>query len=66
MPSAITYQLKLLRVTAPHFMDYAIWHKHEGKWRCIFAAPTLRWMVKLDPKEVQTYIEKKGWVYLWL
>jgi hypothetical protein len=36
---------RLLRVESTHFVAGAIWDKHDGKWRCVRAAPILKWMI---------------------
>lgn len=55
----------LLRIEAPHFVAGAIWRKVDGEWRCIDAAPIIRWMVGKD-KSIAAYLRKKGWMYQWL
>lgn len=57
---------RLLRVTAPHFVAGAIWRRDGPAWRCVDAAPILRWMVGKGAGEVKDYIARKGWAWEWL
>lgn len=56
---------KLLRVVAPHFVAGAVWEFKHG-WQCVEAAPIIKWMVGKHPREVSSYLERKGWSYEWL
>lgn len=56
---------KLLRVEAPHFVAGAIWVR-DGAWKCIEAAPILKWMVNESAETVREYLERKGWKHQWL
>ena len=53
----------LLRVEAPHFVAGAIWLR--DPWRCIDAAPILKWMVGKPAPDVARYLQKKRWPYNW-
>ena len=55
----------LLRVTAPHFVAGAIWVK-DNRWKCVEAAPIIKWMIGKSPVEVQYYLNQRQWQYQWL
>lgn len=57
---------RLLRITAPHFVAGAIWRQVGPAWRCVDAAPILRWMVGMGAGEVRGYMTSKGWSWEWL
>lgn len=57
---------RLLRVEAPHFVAGAIWEKSPAGWRCIEAAPILRWMVGKDRTQIATFLKNKGYSWSWL
>jgi hypothetical protein len=71
--------VKLLRVTALHFVAGAIfekvnlWHWVDGqgwvtlpKWRCTAAAPILRYLVGEWALEVKEKLQKKGYKWEWV
>jgi len=62
--------VKILRVTAPHFVAGAVWKKEDGTWCCVLAAPILRWMVGMCSEAAKQYLEKKskerGWTTEWI
>jgi hypothetical protein len=55
---------RILRVTAPHFCAGAVFVG--PPWRCVEAAPILKWMVRKPPAETRAYLDRKGWAYEWL
>lgn len=59
------HQQKLLRITAPHFVAGAVWEFDHG-WRCVRAAPIIKYMIGKRPTEVKNYLIKKGWDYEWI
>jgi len=58
---------KLLRVVAPKFVAGAIWRKENGIWRCVDAAPIIKWMIGKSAEQVADYLKKKqpGWTHSW-
>ncbi len=58
---------KLLRVVAPHYVAGAVWQNDGTGWRCINAAPIIKWMIGKDPQAVANYFngKKKGYSYSW-
>lgn len=57
---------RLLRVVSHYFVAGAIWEKTDDQWKCIRAAPIIKWMVGKSPEFVADYIKKKKWDYQWL
>ncbi|MBK9497337.1 MAG: hypothetical protein IPO08_23015 [Xanthomonadales bacterium] len=57
---------RILRVAAPHFVAGAIWRRDVAGWRCVRAAPVIKWMVGQPADEVKSYLVRKGWVFEWL
>lgn len=57
----------LLRVTARHFVAGAVWEKsHAGQWRCVRAAPIIRWMVGYGAAYTQERLTRSGCTYEWV
>jgi hypothetical protein len=57
---------RLLVVDAPHFYAGAVWQRTADAWRCIEAAPILKWMREKSAAEVGAYLKRKGWAYQWV
>ena len=57
---------RLLRVEAPHFVAGAVWLREGEVWRCVDAAPILRWMLGASAAYAREYIQLKGWSWIWL
>ena len=55
-----------LRVEAPHFVAGAIFERAPDGWRCVEAAPILRWMLGKDGPAIGHYLQRRGWPYEWL
>lgn len=56
----------LLRIEAPHFVAGAIFENRDGGWKCIKAAPIIRYLCKMSPSEIKRYLDSKGWRYRWV
>lgn len=54
---------RLMWVDAPHFYAGAVWRP--DPWRCVHAAPILRWMIGKGSAFVKAYLARKGWAYGW-
>jgi hypothetical protein len=57
----------LLWIDGGHYFAGAIWRKHEAAYRCIAAAPILKWMRGRDAndRELIAYVKKQkayGWM----
>ena len=57
---------RLLQVTTASFCAGAVWHKINGHWACVHAAPILRWMVGMNPRGVSDYLTRKNIRWEWL
>lgn len=57
---------RVLRVEAPHFVAGAVWVLEGERWRCVTAAPILRWMINKPPDEVKKYLSRRGWGWAFL
>lgn len=56
-----------LRIEAPHFVAAALWRREEsGRWRCVDAAPILRYMVGWDAGRARAYLDRRGWTWGWV
>jgi len=44
----------------------AEFEKVGDEWRCISAAPIIKYMKDMSPSSIKAYIGKKGWKYEWL
>jgi len=56
----------LLRIEAPHFVAGAIFENRDGEWKCIKAAPIIRYLCKTPSSEIKRYLDSKGWRYRWV
>lgn len=52
---------RLLRVVAPHFVAGAMFAWTGVGWRCVEAAPIIRWMEGREVGEIYLYVTRKGW-----
>ena len=59
---------KLLRIEAPHYVAGAIFKKVNDDWRCVKAAPIIKWMIGKSIKDISDYLSKKkfGWKHQWV
>lgn len=60
---------KILRVMADGnkpFTAGAVWLKGDGGWRCVAAAPIIRWMVGLAPHRAVLMLKAKRLRYDWV
>lgn len=60
--------LRLLRVTGKGFVAGTTFDKDSsGTWRCVRAAPILRWIKRgMAAEEVQAELKKRGLKYEWV
>ncbi|RBB38885.1 hypothetical protein DPV79_16015 [Burkholderia reimsis] len=58
--------VKLLRVTAPHFVAGAVWVRRGDAWQCVHAAPILAWMINKPRERVAEYLRRKRYKWEWL
>lgn len=59
-------ELRLLRVSARHFVAGAVWARTAEGWRCIRAAPIIKWMNGLAPASAQARLERSGYKWEWV
>lgn len=55
----------LLSINAPHFNAGAVFHRTD-RWRCVEAAPIIKWMVGKNILALRSYLQKKGWEHEWI
>lgn len=60
--------LRLLRVTGKDFVATSTWDKDENAiWRCVRAAPLLRWIRKGTAwEEAEAELKKRRLAYAWV
>lgn len=61
-------QTKILRVMAPHFDAGAVYVR-EGPgqpWRCVRAAPIIRWLVGMDPADARERLDRVRYRWEWI
>lgn len=57
---------KLLRVEAPHFVAGLEFEKKRDGWRCVNAAPIMKYCKDMKPEAIRDYLIEKGWKFEWV
>jgi hypothetical protein len=57
---------RVLRVTARHWCAGAVWELTPTGWRCIRAAPIIKWMTECDPRTARERLELMRYQWEWL
>lgn len=55
-----------MQATNEYFCAIAVWERKDGFWRCVEAAPILRWMLKMTPESAKLELAGKGCDWKWL
>ena len=53
----------LLRVSARHFVAGCVWEKRGEHWRCVRAAPIIKWLVGMTSTEAEVKMKRLGYTY---
>lgn len=62
----LPYCRRLMQAKNDYFCAGAVWERKDGIWRCIEAAPILRWMLKMTPESAKLELARKGCDWKWL
>ncbi|MER9336466.1 hypothetical protein NKJ06_21140 [Mesorhizobium sp. M0293] len=55
---------RLIRVEAPHFVAALVLQQNPAlRWRCVEAAPILKWAIHKSEAQLVEYFHRKGWKF---
>jgi hypothetical protein len=57
---------RLLRVVAVRFVAGAVWENEGRRWRCVRAAPILKWMIGCDAATALTRLQCYRYEWEWI
>lgn len=57
---------KLLRIETDYFVAAAVYEKGFAGWRCVEAAPIVRWLLKKSPQQAKIDLLKMGAKTQWI
>lgn len=56
----------VVHVKGSNFTADAIWHRHNGHWKCTDAPPELDWFKRVrHPEVIQNWLKAKNYEYSW-
>jgi hypothetical protein len=57
---------RLLRVVAFRFAAGAVWENEGGRWRCVRAAPILKWMIGCGAATALARLQRYRYEWEWI
>lgn len=58
--------MKLLRVTGKGLVAGAEWEKDGAGWRCVRAAPIIKWMLRCEAGDIRAELARRSMTWEWL